>query len=96
MLDAWLYKPWQQEFKFHEVKFRQVLRLPVGSKEGQVFIKVQPNREIIVPRLLPPDAEGNFWIVGEAKGGIMRVKRTGEIVTAVSYTHLTLPTNREV
>lgn len=71
----------QQDVKFHEVKFRQILRLPVGSREGQVFVKVQPDKMAVVPRLLPPDAEGNFWIVGEAKGGIMRVKRTGEIVT---------------
>ncbi len=81
----------QQEFKFHEVKFRQVLRLSVGSKEGQVFIKVQPNREVIVPRLLPPDAEGNFWIVGGAKGGIMRVKRTGESVTVLRQLSYGLP-----
>lgn len=64
-----------------DVKFRQVMRLPIGSQEGQLFVWVAPNRMVIAPRLLPPDADGNFWIMGEAKGGIMRVKRTGEIVT---------------
>lgn len=70
----------QREVKFQEVKFRQVVRLPIGLQEGQLFVKVHPNGMVVAPRLLPPDANGNFCIMGEAKGGIMRVKRTGEII----------------
>lgn len=69
-----------QDLKLSEVKFRQVMRLSVGSQEGQLFVRVDP-MAVFVPKLLQPDIEGNFWIAGEAKGGIMRVKRSREVVT---------------
>lgn len=69
-----------QDLKLSEFKFRQVMRLSVGSQEGQLFVRADP-MAVFVPKLLQTDIEGNFWIAGEAKGGIMKVKRSREVVT---------------
>ncbi len=73
-----------------EVMFRQVARLPAGSREGEVLVKVNPDKTVVVPRLLPPDADG-FWVTGEVKGGIVRLNRSGELVTILRQRSYGLP-----
>ena len=51
----------------------------------------------IIRRYFTPDKTGEHVIVGVGDdGAVMRPKPGRDLVTAVSYTHLTLPTNREV
>ncbi|MCS6859282.1 MAG: hypothetical protein NZT92_03045 [Abditibacteriales bacterium] len=64
-----------------EVSFRQVIRYPVGSRPGELALRVMPNREVFAPRLLPPDKKGAFWVMGEVNGGIVRLNRSGQVVT---------------
>ncbi len=73
-----------------EVMFRQVTHLPAGSREGELLVKVHPNKMVVVPKLLPPDANG-FWITGEAKGGIVRLNRSGKLVTILRQRSYGLP-----
>jgi len=77
--------------KQREVNFRQVARHPVGSKPGELAVRVASNKMVVAPKLLSPDAEGNFWVVDEVNGGIVRLNRSGQVITIVRPPHSIRP-----
>lgn len=74
-----------------EVAFRQIIRRPVGLKPGDLVFHIAPNKEVFTPKLLPPDGESNFWVMGTVGGGIVRLNRSGTVVCTVQPPHGVLP-----
>lgn len=73
-----------------EIAFHQVACLPVGARAGELALRITPDRMVFAPKLLPPDRDG-FWVIGEAKGGIMRLNHSGQVVTILRLEQRFLP-----